>query len=151
MKRPPQKTLQCDFFFTFSRNVKWHKYAFGGLVSSCKGLCIQASRSVSTQILSKNFVKATIMVHLPTLLVIAAASLVWGAPAPVPEPTAAPDLAKRATTCTFSGSNGASLASKSKTSCSTIILSALAVPSGVTLDLTGLKSGTNVSPPLLRR
>jgi polygalacturonase len=91
------------------------------------------------------------MVHLPTLLVIAATSLVWGAPAPVPEPTAAPDLAKRATTCTFSGSNGASLASKSKTSCSTIILSALAVPSGVTLDLTGLKSGTNVSPPLLRR
>lgn len=66
------------------------------------------------------------------------------APVPLPEPTAAPDLAKRATTCTFSGSGGASSASKSKTSCSTIILSAIAVPSGTTLDLTGLNSGTHV-------
>ncbi|RAL16591.1 glycoside hydrolase family 28 protein [Aspergillus homomorphus CBS 101889] len=69
---------------------------------------------------------------------------------PAPEPpaiTAAPkvgDLEKRATTCTFSGSNGASSASKSKTSCSTIILSSVAVPSGTTLDLTDLKDGTHV-------
>ncbi|PYH86118.1 polygalacturonase 1 [Aspergillus uvarum CBS 121591] len=69
---------------------------------------------------------------------------------PAPEPpaiTAAPkvgDLEKRATTCTFSGSNGASSASKSKTSCSTIILSSVAVPSGTTLDLTDLNDGTHV-------
>lgn len=84
------------------------------------------------------------MVHFSSILALTAAALVIAAPAPFPEPTAAPDLAKRATTCTFSGSNGASSASKSKTSCSTIILSALAVPSGTTLDLTGLNSGTNV-------
>jgi hypothetical protein len=53
-------------------------------------------------------------------------------------------LEERATTCTFSGSNGASSASKSKTACSTIVLSAVAVPSGTTLDLTGLKDGTTV-------
>lgn len=73
---------------------------------------------------------------------------------PAPEPpaiTAAPkvgDLEKRATTCTFSGSNGASSASKSKTSCSTIILSSVAVPSGTTLDLTDLNEGTHVRIPL---
>ncbi|KAK5124814.1 hypothetical protein LTR85_001527 [Meristemomyces frigidus] len=69
---------------------------------------------------------------------------VQASPVAAPQPTAAPDLEKRATTCTFSGSGGASSASKSKTSCSTIILSAVAVPSGVTLDLTGLNSGTHV-------
>ncbi|PWY67912.1 polygalacturonase E precursor pgaE [Aspergillus heteromorphus CBS 117.55] len=61
--------------------------------------------------------------------------------------TAAPsleDLEKRATSCTFSGSEGASSASKSKTSCSTIVLSDVAVPSGVTLDLTDLNEGTYV-------
>ncbi|KAF4633628.1 hypothetical protein G7Y89_g4489 [Cudoniella acicularis] len=73
---------------------------------------------------------------------LSALATVLAAPAPVP--TAAPDLAKRATTCTFSGSNGASSASKSKTSCSTIVISAIAVPSGVTLDLTGLNDGTSV-------
>ncbi|KAJ6256407.1 Polygalacturonase-3 [Drechslerella dactyloides] len=68
--------------------------------------------------------------------------------APAPEPTAAPNpddaLAKRATTCTFSGSKGHSSASVSKTSCSTIVLSALAVPSGVTLNLEKLNDGTTV-------
>nr|AHC56282.1 polygalacturonase 5 [Monilinia fructicola] len=59
-------------------------------------------------------------------------------------PTPTPDIGKRATTCTFSGSGGAASASKSKTSCSTIVLSALAVPSGTTLDLTGLNKGTKV-------
>jgi hypothetical protein len=83
------------------------------------------------------------MVQLSLIVGLAALSQVLAAPAPAP--TAAPDLEKRATTCTFSGSSGASLASKSKTSCSTIILSALAVPSGVTLDLTDLNKGTTVS------
>ncbi|KAF3925146.1 Polygalacturonase-3 [Dactylellina cionopaga] len=68
--------------------------------------------------------------------------------APAPEPTAGPSLdnalAKRATTCTFSGSSGYLSASASKTSCSTIILSALSVPSGVTLNLEKLKDGTTV-------
>ncbi|ESZ97988.1 Polygalacturonase 5 [Sclerotinia borealis F-4128] len=83
------------------------------------------------------------MVKLSAYLLLGGLSaLVWAAPAPVP--TSAPDLAKRATTCTFSDSGGASSASKSKTSCSTIILSALAVPSGTTLDLTGLNEGTTV-------
>lgn len=61
--------------------------------------------------------------------------------------TAAPDpaLAKRATSCTFSGSSGASLASKSQKSCSTIVLSSVAVPSGTTLDLSDLPEDTTVS------
>lgn len=64
----------------------------------------------------------------------------------VPMPTAAPDLNngvalhKRAS-CTFTA---ASAASKSKTSCATIVLDNIAVPSGTTLDLTGLNSGTHV-------
>lgn len=64
-----------------------------------------------------------------------------------PVVTAPPDpaLAKRATTCTFSGSNGASSASKSQASCSTIILSNVAVPSGTTLDLSNLNDNTAVS------
>lgn len=44
--------------------------------------------------------------------------------------------------CTFT--DVASLA-KSKTSCSTIVLSNIAVPAGTTLDLTKLTSGTKVS------
>lgn len=63
---------------------------------------------------------------------------------PAPAVTPAPDVEKRATTCTFSGSNGASSASKSKTSCSTIVLSGITVPSGTTLDLTGLNEKTTV-------
>ncbi|KAL1961730.1 hypothetical protein VTN77DRAFT_1130 [Rasamsonia byssochlamydoides] len=61
-----------------------------------------------------------------------------------PAPTPPPKLEERATTCTFSGSKGASSASVSKTSCSTIVLSDIAVPSGTTLDLTGLNDGTHV-------
>ncbi|KAH6683213.1 putative endo-polygalacturonase [Halenospora varia] len=66
--------------------------------------------------------------------------------AAVPMPTPAPDLAnavalnKRAS-CTFTA---ASAASKSKASCATIVLSNIAVPSGTTLDLTKLTSGTHV-------
>jgi polygalacturonase len=65
-------------------------------------------------------------------------------PAPVPTPAPAPleveqafqerDIEKRAATCTFSGSLGYSSASKSKASCSTIILDTLTVPAGKTLD-----------------
>ncbi|KAK3934284.1 putative endopolygalacturonase E [Diplogelasinospora grovesii] len=66
------------------------------------------------------------------------------APVVTPSPSLDDAVAKRATTCTFSGSAGYSSASKSKTSCSTIVLSALSVPSGVTLDMTGLNSGTHV-------
>ncbi|KAI9641024.1 hypothetical protein NHQ30_010452 [Ciborinia camelliae] len=85
------------------------------------------------------------MVNLSALYLLGGLSaLVSAAPAAAPAPTAAPNLDKRATTCTFSGSGGAASASASKTSCSTIILSALAVPSGTTLDLTGLNSGTKV-------
>jgi galacturan 1,4-alpha-galacturonidase len=63
-----------------------------------------------------------------------------------PVPTAAPDikyaaqLGKRAS-CTFTA---ASAASASKASCATIVLDNIAVPSGVTLDLTDLISGTHV-------
>ena len=80
------------------------------------------------------------MVQISTILSLLAIPVSLGAAAPA----FARDLSKRATICTFSGSSGASLASKSKTSCSTIVLSALAVPSGTTLDLTGLNSGTHV-------
>ncbi|PSS20450.1 glycoside hydrolase family 28 protein [Amorphotheca resinae ATCC 22711] len=63
-----------------------------------------------------------------------------------PTPTTAPDLKNaavldRRTTCIFTA---ASAASASKTSCATIVLDNIAVPSGVTLDLTGLNSGTHV-------
>jgi galacturan 1,4-alpha-galacturonidase len=69
-----------------------------------------------------------------------------------PTPTTAPDLKNaavldRRTTCIFTA---ASAASASKTSCATIVLDNIAVPSGVTLDLTGLNSGTHVNHrPLL--
>ncbi|RDW59126.1 putative endopolygalacturonase [Coleophoma crateriformis] len=75
---------------------------------------------------------------------------------PAPIPTAAPSpveveqafeergIEKRAATCTFSGSLGYSSASKSKASCSTIILDALTVPAGKTLDMTGLPDNTVV-------
>lgn len=81
-----------------------------------------------------------------------AAVAVRAAPANPAHPmiTEAPDVnlvEKRATTCTFSGSEGASKASKSKTSCSTIYLSDVAVPSGTTLDLSDLNDGTHVRSP----
>lgn len=64
-----------------------------------------------------------------------------GAP---PAVTEAPDLDKRASSCTFTGSNGAASASKSQASCSTIVLSDVAVPSGEALDLRKLNDGTKV-------
>lgn len=70
----------------------------------------------------------------------------------MPTPTAAPDirnaaaLQKRAS-CTFTD---AAAASKSKISCATIVLNNIPVPSGVTLDLTGLTTGTHVSMETLK-
>ncbi|KUI65491.1 hypothetical protein VM1G_00119 [Cytospora mali] len=89
-----------------------------------------------------------------TALVLAALAtsiLASPAPAAAPAPTPAPNPAdvaraieERAATCTFSGSLGYSSASKSKASCSTIILDSLTVPGGVTLDMTDLADGTVV-------
>ncbi|KAL9084917.1 MAG: hypothetical protein Q9165_007870 [Trypethelium subeluteriae] len=83
-----------------------------------------------------------------SILVLALAALSIASPVvPGPEITAAPspaEIQKRATSCTFSGSNGASLASVSQKSCSTIVLSSVAVPSGVTLDLSELEDDTTV-------
>lgn len=73
---------------------------------------------------------------------------------PVAQPaiTSAPELMeKRATSCTFSGSNGASSASASQKSCSTIVLSAVAVPSGTTLDLSSLADDTTVRNSAFRQ
>ena len=55
-----------------------------------------------------------------------------------------PEVVKRASSCTFSGSNGAAEASKSQSSCATMVLSDVAVPSGTTLDLSSLADGTTV-------
>ncbi|CAG8953101.1 hypothetical protein HYFRA_00003297 [Hymenoscyphus fraxineus] len=96
--------------------------------------------------------------HSPSIqvfvaLVLAATSVVA---APAPAPTAAPSpweieealkeraVEKRADKCTFSGAKGYSLASKSKASCSTIILDSLKVPAGKTLDLTKLPDNTDI-------
>ncbi|KAK3114703.1 Polygalacturonase 1 [Teratosphaeriaceae sp. CCFEE 6253] len=82
-----------------------------------------------------------------TLALALCGTAVVANPVPAPQVTAAPaieQLEKRAGSCTFSGSAGAASASKSKTSCATIVLSSVAVPSGTTLDLTGLTSGTHV-------
>lgn len=78
------------------------------------------------------------------LALVAELALAAPAPTPAPAPTLAAKLENRANACTFSGSSGASLASKSKSLCATIVLSNVAVPSGKTLDLTDLNSGTMV-------
>ncbi|KAI1426661.1 endopolygalacturonase 4 [Xylaria sp. FL1777] len=87
--------------------------------------------------------------HLAAFLLSAAA--VVAIPAAAPAPTAAPSpeavkraIAKRAETCKFTGTAGYSSASVSKASCSTIILDALTVPGGVTLDMTDLPDETVV-------
>lgn len=80
-----------------------------------------------------------------SVLVAALAVGVIASPVAEPAITEAPSLAKRATSCTFSGSSGAASASKSQSSCSTIILSSVAVPSGTTLDLSDLPDDTTVS------
>ncbi|CAG8958103.1 hypothetical protein HYFRA_00000448 [Hymenoscyphus fraxineus] len=63
----------------------------------------------------------------------------------VPTPTAAPDVRNAAglqnTSCTFTD---AAAAIQNKKSCATIVLNNIAVPSGTTLDLTKLTTGTHV-------
>lgn len=91
--------------------------------------------------------------HLQQLSLAAAlvgASAVAAIPQP-PATTPAPSpkeveraIEERAATCKFTGSAGYSSASKSKASCSTIILDGLTVPAGVTLDMTDLTDGTVV-------
>lgn len=51
---------------------------------------------------------------------------------------------KRASSCTFSGADGAAAATKSQAACATMILSNIAVPAGTTLDLSKLADGTTV-------
>ncbi|KAF2239725.1 glycoside hydrolase family 28 protein [Viridothelium virens] len=88
------------------------------------------------------------MIASRSIPVLALAALSIASPVvPAPEITAAPspaEIQKRATSCTFSGSSGASLASVSQKSCSTIVLSNVAVPSGVTLNLSDLEDDTTV-------
>jgi polygalacturonase len=75
------------------------------------------------------------------------ASLAASAAVPAPQITAAPRIGtvvKRAASCTFSGSTGAAAASKAASSCATMVLNNVAVPSGTTLDLSGLADGTTV-------
>jgi len=74
--------------------------------------------------------------------VIASPIVAVAAPAPTAPPTRV-QLEKRAS-CTFSGSAGAAAASASQASCATIVLNNVAVPSGVTLDLSKLKANTVV-------
>ncbi|KAI1183423.1 glycoside hydrolase family 28 protein [Nemania serpens] len=88
------------------------------------------------------------IVASPALLLLAlgatgALSTPVAAPAITPAPSLDNVLQKRAS-CTFSGSQGASSASKSQASCATIVLSDVAVPSGTTLDLSKLADGTHV-------
>jgi polygalacturonase len=74
-------------------------------------------------------------------------SLAASAAVPAPQITAAPKadaVAKRATSCTFSGSAGAASAKASAKACATMVLNNVAVPSGVPLDLSGLADGTTV-------
>lgn len=87
--------------------------------------------------------------RLAAILLSAAAAPVLASPAPAPTAAPSPEaveraIAKRAATCKFSGTAGYSSASVSKASCSTIILDALTVPGGVTLDMTDLPDETVV-------
>lgn len=94
--------------------------------------------------------------HFQQLFVAAAlmgASAVVASPAPPAPPATTPApspreveraIEERAATCSFTGSAGYSSASKSKASCSTIILNGLTVPAGVTLDMTDLNDDTVV-------
>lgn len=103
-------------------------------------------RLKSTKHQPRNLNPLLAMSKLFSSLVIAALAVgVIASPVAEPAITEAPSLAKRATSCTFSGSSGAASASKSQSSCSTIILSSVAVPSGTTLDLSDLPDDTTVS------
>jgi len=96
----------------------------------------------------QEFTMLSSLTFLTTLLattsgVLASPVAITG-PQPTPPPSLEDAVAKRAMSCTFSGSNGYSLASVSKASCATIVLSSLTVPSGVTPKLEGLNDGTSV-------
>lgn len=92
------------------------------------------------------------MTKFASVLLAALVGSAIASPAAPPTVTQAPDLDKRVdiepravtSTCTFSGATGAAAASASKTLCATIILSNVAVPSGVPLDLSGLNDNTHV-------
>ncbi|GFG08384.1 probable endopolygalacturonase NFIA_008150 [Aspergillus udagawae] len=78
-----------------------------------------------------------------SLVLLASAAEVIASP--VAEPVIAPSktLEKRAS-CTFSGATGAASAMAAQKTCSTIVLSNVAVPAGTTLDLSDLADGTTV-------
>ncbi|EKV11350.1 Endopolygalacturonase 1 [Penicillium digitatum] len=78
------------------------------------------------------------------LIGLMGAAAVSAAPAAAPETNAIGSFLAPRGACTFSGPNGAQQAMNSKQACSTITLSNVAVPAGVTLDLTGLNTGTHV-------
>jgi polygalacturonase len=83
-------------------------------------------------------------------LLVSAAVLVVAGPVRVHEHSTTPvptTVERRAASCTFTD---AAAASASKKSCSTIVLNGITVPAGTTLDMTGLKAGTQVSKPHLR-
>ncbi|RDW62700.1 hypothetical protein BP5796_11002 [Coleophoma crateriformis] len=89
------------------------------------------------------------MVHFTKTLGLAlssAAVLVSAMPAPVP--TAAPNLdeaqtLQKRTSCTFTGSNAAAVSASAK-NCATVVISAMTVPSGTTLDMSKLSQGSTV-------
>jgi polygalacturonase len=74
-----------------------------------------------------------------TALLLSASTLVTAAPALTPHTVA--KLQHRGANCTFTD---AAAASKSKSTCSTIVLSNITVPAGTTLDMTKLRNGTTV-------
>lgn len=84
--------------------------------------------------------------HIFSIVALAASLAASAAAAPSPAITPAPEIAvvKRATSCTFSGSDGAASASQSQAECATIVLNNVAVPSGTTLDLSKLADDTTV-------
>ncbi|EPS32193.1 putative endopolygalacturonase [Penicillium oxalicum 114-2] len=77
------------------------------------------------------------------LTVGALAAMAVASPVAQPATAATSSLEERAS-CTFSGSKGAASAMASKQKCSTIVLSNVAVPAGVKLDLSKLNDGTQV-------
>ena len=87
------------------------------------------------------------MVSHSFTLLLALTSFCFSSPVAIPGPAVTPAPARahrKRASCSFSGSSGASLASKSQQSCSTIVLNNVAVPSGTTLDLSDLNDGTTV-------
>ncbi|RDW82043.1 hypothetical protein BP6252_03155 [Coleophoma cylindrospora] len=89
------------------------------------------------------------MVHFTKtlgLVLSSAAALVSAIPAPAP--TAAPNLdeaqpLQKRTSCTFTGSNAAAVSASAK-NCATVVISAMTVPSGTTLDMSKLSQGSTV-------